>query len=281
MRRTERMQRAESADGTEIVGRVRGGGPPLVLIHGSLEDGDLLWGPMLPYLEDRFTCYLPSTRGRGLSAGNADLSPARLVEDVVAIAESVGEPVGLVGESAGGMLALGAAARSEAVAAVAAYEPVVLEAQSEEDAAALSETVERVARLAESGRLADAARTFAEPLLNDAEQAELAGAGLWERCGRYVPVLLQELEALGRSQEPGPTSPAVLEGIDVPVLLLYGSRSALRHWFEAGVRHVDDEVADARVREVAGTGHWAPVLAPASITAELESFFGEGGWGGG
>lgn len=99
---TDRIHRAVSAAGTEILGRVHGQGPPLVLVHGGLEDGDLCWASLLPALRDRFTCYLPSRRGRGLSGDSDDLSPERLVEDVTAFVDSIGPPVGIVGESDGG-----------------------------------------------------------------------------------------------------------------------------------------------------------------------------------
>src|SRR5688500_13945134 len=77
-----RIHRAVSADGTEIVGRVQGHGPALVLVHGGIGDGEIAWDAMLPHLTDRFTCYLPSTRGRGLSGDNPDHSPRRLEDDV-------------------------------------------------------------------------------------------------------------------------------------------------------------------------------------------------------
>ena len=87
-----RVQVAISADGTEIVGRVRGQGPPLVLVHGALGDGGLptrRWCPTLPTGS-------PATRrarGRGLSGDNPDHSPPRLEEDVTALVDSIGEPV--------------------------------------------------------------------------------------------------------------------------------------------------------------------------------------------
>src|SRR6266508_3654173 len=71
----ERIHRAVSADGTEIAGRVQGLGPPLILVHGAYGDGEIAWKALLPYLTDRYTCYLPSTRGRGLSSDNPDHSP--------------------------------------------------------------------------------------------------------------------------------------------------------------------------------------------------------------
>ena len=46
-----------------------------VLVHGGIGDGEFAGDVLLPHLTDRFTCYLPSTRGRGLSAENPDHSP--------------------------------------------------------------------------------------------------------------------------------------------------------------------------------------------------------------
>ena len=62
-----RVQVAISADGTEIVGRVRGQGPPLVLVHGGWGDGEVAYEALVPHLADRFTCYTPEhTRPRPL-----------------------------------------------------------------------------------------------------------------------------------------------------------------------------------------------------------------------
>jgi pimeloyl-ACP methyl ester carboxylesterase len=99
-----------SADGTEIAGRVQGDGPALVLVHGGIGDGEIAWDAMLPHLIDRFTCYLPSTRGRGLSGDNPDHSPPRLEDDVTAFVGSIGEPVYLAGWSGSGAWVLGTAA---------------------------------------------------------------------------------------------------------------------------------------------------------------------------
>lgn len=270
-----RIHRAISADGTEIAGHVHGQGPPLVFVHGGLEDGDLCWASLVPLLRERFTCYLMSTRGRGLSDDHPSLTPERLVEDVTAFAESIGEPVGLVGESSGGMYALGAAARTSNVSAVAVHEPVVFETFSPDDAARFEETVARVGATAAEGRLADAARTFAEPLVNDDELAAASASDYFEASGRNVPVLLREVEQTAQSHEYSPTSPSELARITVPVLLLYGSRSALRTWFAEGVRHVAEYVPEAHVREIDGTGHWAPVLQPEPLADEIVRFFGE------
>ena len=147
----DRIHRAVSADGTKIAGRVEGQGPPLVLVHGRPHDGDVAWCALLPHLTDRFTCYLPSTRGRGLSDDNADHSPPRLQEDFNAFVDSIGEPVCLAGWSTGGSWALGAAAHSGAVAAVAVYEPTVIPVMREDDLASLGGMVEQMAVAAGDG----------------------------------------------------------------------------------------------------------------------------------
>lgn len=270
----DRIHRAISDDGTEIAARVHGQGPPLVLVHGSLEDGDLDWASILPFLSERFTCYLMSTRSRGLSGESADLSPQRRLEDVTAFVESVGEPVGLVGESDGGALALSAAARTDAVSAVAVYEPVVFEVVDEETAARMEDTFPRIGEAATEGRLDDAARIFSELVANDDELAALSASGYFKECARYIPTLLQELELEqdAQSERPGLTDPSVLAKITVPVLLLHGSRTALRNFFTDGVRHVADHVANPHVREIAGAGHFAVALAPEPIADELVRF---------
>lgn len=269
----DRIHRAVSDDGTEIAGRVHGQGPALVLVHGSFEDGDLDWVAMLPFLRKRFTCYLMSTRGRGLSGESADLSPARRVADVTAFVDSIGEPVSLFGESDGGVLALGAAARSRAVSAVAVHEPSVFEVLGERDGARFEDAVARAGDAAASGNLVDAAHIFAGFIANDDELTALSASRYFEECARYIPTFLRELEQEAQAQGPGPTDPSVLAKITAPVLLLQGSRSALRDFFTDGVRHIAEHAADTRVREVADGGHWGVTLAPEPIADELVRFF--------
>lgn len=270
---TERIHRAVSGDGTEIAGRVHGQGPPLVLVHGSFEDGDLDWAAMLPHLRERFTCYLMSTRGRGRSGAAADLSPQRRVEDVTAYVESIGEPVYLFGESDGAALALGAAARTGAVSAVAGHEPPVFEVLGAADGARFEETVGRAGDAAAAGDPVEAARIFAHLIAGEDELAALSSSNYFADAARYVPTFLAELEQEAGS-EFSPTDPAVLAKITAPVLLLHGSRSALRDFFTAGVRHVVEHVPHARVCEIPGSGHWGVTLAPEPIAAELSRFLG-------
>jgi pimeloyl-ACP methyl ester carboxylesterase len=268
-----RRHRAVSEDGTEIVGGVYGQGPPLVLVHGGLGDGESTWRALLPFLAPNFTCYAMSTRGRGLSAapGEPDYSLERLTQDVVAFAESVGEPAGLAGYSLGGTLGLGAAARSDAVRAVAAYEPAVLEAFPPEITAGLREAPIRMAAAADAGRPSDAARELLRPVAHEDEMAELESAGAFDGWARNVRVALQEIRSAVGSDRPGPTAPSTLARIRAPALALLGSRARAEH--RAGAGHLAEHVEGLRVVEVEGVGHFGPLLRPEPIAAELVRFF--------
>lgn len=269
----DRIHRAVSADGTEIAGRVRGRGPALVLVHGGIGDGDTAWQALLPHLTDRFTCYLPSTRGRGLSSDNPDHSPARLEEDVTAFVESIGEPVCLVGWSGSGAWVLGAAARSGSVAAVAAYEPAVVSLMRDDDLARTFATMEQVGMAAADGRLMDAVRTFAAWICTDAEIAALDEADFYERWAGCIPVMLRFVQQDASYEGVRSTDPEVLGTVTAPVLVLRGGQTLLGTWFADAARHIAQHASDAQVRELPAAGHFAPVLAPEPMVKELIRFF--------
>jgi pimeloyl-ACP methyl ester carboxylesterase len=269
----ERIHRADSADGTQIVARVHGQGPPLVLVHGAPHDGDIAWEALVPHLIDRFTCFLPSLRGRGLSDDNSDHSPPRLEEDVTAFVDSIGEPVGLVGWSAGVSWALGAAAASGAVAAMAGYEPTIIPVMRGDDTALRDAMYKQFGEAAADGRLDDAARAFHDFVCTDDEIAAL-NADYFARCAAVVPALLQDGQQGASYEGPLSTDPQVLEGFTAPVLLLRGQHTQLDSFYTDTERHVAEHVADPRVRApLPGLGHLAPLLAPEPIAKELISFF--------
>ena len=213
-----RTHEVTTADGVTIGGTVHGQGPPLVFLQGGIGDGDLDWQALLPHLTDRFTCHLPNLRGRGLSGDHPDLSFGRLVDDVLAYIDSVREPCGLVGWSLGAALALVAAARSDAVAAVAAFEPGMMTLLDEQEQAVFGATLARMREQAAEGSLTDAVRTFAALPFSDEEIAVAEDIGYVEAAGRYVPNLLSFLQQ--QTEHDGPTAddPAVLGAIRMPVL---------------------------------------------------------------
>ena len=268
---TGRVQVAISADGTEIVGRVRGQGPPLVLVHGGWGDGEVAYEELVPHLADRFTCYTPSTRGRGLSGDNPDHSVHHLVQDVIAFIDTIGEPVYLVGWS-GIEPPLGAASHSRAVSAVALFEGYVPPVADEDDLASLGATIERTAAAAADGRLADAARAFAPFVFTGAELTALDG-DFFERWGRSIPAMLRYFQQNMSREGSRAYDVDQLARISAPLLALWGTETTHRAFVSQSAQHLARHAGDGHVRELAGMGHFAPLVAPGLLAQELASFF--------
>ena len=266
----QRTHYVTTTDGVAIGGAVHGEGPPLVFLQGVIGDGDLDWGPLLGHLTGRFTCHLPSLRGRGLSGDHPDLSTPRLVEDLLTYVDSIGKPTGLVGWSGGGTFALAAAARSDVVTGVAPYEPGILSLADEQVQAVIGHAVARTGELAAQGNLTAAVRAFAGFPFNDEEIAVADGAGYFEAASRYVPKLLNLLQQAMESEDPA-ADPAVLGAISAPVMVLLGSDT--KPFFITSAKYVADHVPNARIQMIPGAGHAAPLTHPEALAEALTEFF--------
>jgi pimeloyl-ACP methyl ester carboxylesterase len=265
-----RSHQLTTSDGVAIGGRVRGQGPALVFVQGMLGDGDLDWRAVVPHLTGRFTCHLPSWRGRGLSGGHPDLGFGRMVDDVLAYVESIEPPAGLVGWSFGANLALVAAARSAAIPSVAAIGPVAMGLADDETRAAFGGSVARAGELAARGDLTAAARTIAGGPFDEDEVAVAEDSGYLEAAGPYMPGLLDLLGQWMAYRGPTVDDPAVLAAISARVLVLPVDSVALHR---TSALHVAEHIPGARVREIAGAGHAAPLTHPAAVAEALAEFF--------
>jgi pimeloyl-ACP methyl ester carboxylesterase len=269
-----RTHEVTTDDGVTIGGRVYGHGPPLVFVHGSQGDGDLDWRTLLPYMRREFTCHLLSRRGRGTSGDHPDHRPGRVVDDVVTYVDSIRAPVGIVGWSAGAALTLAAArALSGSLVGVAVYEPPLGGVMDDEQRADRAEAVTRMRELDAEGRSTDAARAWAEFVFHDAEVAALAASGYLDTAGRYVPVLLEDVQQAMATEGFDPGDPDVLRDISSPMLVLHGPDT--RPFFTAAAQHVAEHVPDARMHEIPGAGHAAPLTHPEVLADALADFFAE------
>jgi pimeloyl-ACP methyl ester carboxylesterase len=268
---SQRTHYVTTTDGAIIGGTVHGEGPPLVFLQGVIGDGDIDWGPTAGHLADRFTCHLPSIRGRGLSSDHQDLSTGRIIQDCLTYVESLGQQAGLVGWSGGGAWALAVAAQSGAVAAVAALEPGMLSLADESVQAVIGKAVARTAELAAEGNLSAAARAFAGFPFSGEELAAADETGYFEAAGRYVPHLLNLLHQAMTQEGPVSDDPAVLGAIKAPVAVLLGSDT--KPFFTTSARHVLDHVAHARVHEIPSAAHAVPVTHPEMLAKGLSEFF--------
>ena len=70
---------------------------------------------------------------------------------------------------------------------------------------------------------------------------------------------------------PPPEDPAVLGGISAPVLVLLGTDT--KPLAATSARHVADHVPNARLREIPGAGHAAPLTHPEALAEALTEFF--------
>lgn len=118
------MERVRSNDGTLIAFQKSGQGSPLVLVHGTSAD-HTRWTPVLAPLENRFTVYAVDRRGRGGSGDSDPYATEREFEDIVAVVNSIGGPVDLLGHSFGGICSLEAATRGANLHHLILYEPPV------------------------------------------------------------------------------------------------------------------------------------------------------------
>jgi pimeloyl-ACP methyl ester carboxylesterase len=267
---TQRTHHVTTTDGVTIAATVHGQGPPLMFLHGMLGDGDLDWNRLVGHLTDQFTCHLPSMRGRGFSSNHPDLSYGRQVDDILTYVDSIGEPTGLVGWSGGAWPVLAVAARSDAVAAVAPIEPEHVGLADEQELAAFGDAVARAAELANDGHLTAAVRPLAAFVFNDEEIVVLEDTGYLEAAGRYIPVLLNFFQQLKGYEGPPPEDPAVLGAISAPVLVLLGSDT--KPLAATSARHVGDHVPNARIHEIPGVGHAAPLTHPEALAEALIEF---------
>src|SRR5208283_5201874 len=95
---------------------------PLLMAHGGLCDR-FAWYFVVPLLARKFTVYTFDRRGRGASGDTPPYAAEREREDIAAILRAIGEPVHLLGHSAGGILALQTAERTRDLLSLILYEP--------------------------------------------------------------------------------------------------------------------------------------------------------------
>lgn len=113
-------------DGVELAVWVEGLGPPLVLVHGSIQDHTVS-AALVAALKTDFTTYAMDRRGFGASGDAPTYSLESEFADVAAVVDEVarrtGESVVLWGHSFGANCAMGAAAVTGNVSHMVLYEP--------------------------------------------------------------------------------------------------------------------------------------------------------------
>lgn len=110
-----------SPDGVQIAYQRSGAGRPLILVHGVAGTA-ARWAPVIPALAQHTQVYAIDRRGREASGDASTYAFEHEVEDLVALAEAIGEPVDLLGHSYGGLCALEAALHTSNLRSLLLYE---------------------------------------------------------------------------------------------------------------------------------------------------------------
>jgi pimeloyl-ACP methyl ester carboxylesterase len=214
------METVASRDGTPIAFERGGEGPPLVLVHGTTSD-HLTWELVLPDLQKLFTVYAIDRRGHGESGDGYDIE--REFEDVVAVIDSIGGTVGLLGHSYGAICALEAALRSDQVRRLILYEgtfpvPKGIELYP-------PEAFDSVRSSLKAGDREAALTTFYRDiaLISPGEIEMLRSLPVWQARVALAPTIPHEMRAF--ENYVSSFDPARLANLSTPTLILLGGDS--------------------------------------------------------
>jgi pimeloyl-ACP methyl ester carboxylesterase len=255
------MHRIHTPAGRIVSYEKDGSGPPLVLIHGAFSDHRTNWEFVKPIWEREFTMYAMARPGRG----ETPAAPARALEDdsrdAVALIESIGEPVFLLGHSFGAHVALAAAAMApELVSRLVLYEPPWTSLFSADVMAPLE-------ALAAAGDWDAFSFSFFRDILDVpvAELDALRATGLWPPIVADAPASLADLRALRRFR----FHPDAFIDLPMPVLLQTGTESP-QHFYATDGLHA--ALLDARIGRLPGQAHEGMTTAPPQYAEAVRAF---------
>ena len=251
--------------------REAGSGPGVVCIHANASSSSQ-WRGLMEMLAPRFHVLAPDTYGAGKSpayAGNISLrDEVALMEPVIARA---GEPFSLVGHSYGGGIALLAGLIHRArLRSMALYEPTLfalVERDAPADVDGIRNAVARAVEALGKGDSAGAARCFIDFWMSDGafdrmpERVQAASAEAVQNIQGWKDALFGE-----------PTPAEAFAALDVPVLLMVGSRSPLSS--RSVARRLARLLPRAEVLEMEGLGHMGPVTHPDRVNEAIAEFMG-------
>jgi pimeloyl-ACP methyl ester carboxylesterase len=256
-----------SADGTPIAVWADGDGPPLVLVHGGLND-HTTDRPFIDQLRGTVTTFALDRRGRGESGDAPDYAIEREFEDIAAVVDAIaartGELVAVWGHSYGADVAMGAAALTDNVARLVLYEPGLGFASSASVLEALGAIDTAVAAGDFEEALLIALRDIVE--LTEEEITVVRATPGWPARLAAVPRLPREVRAeLGWTYRPGQ-----FDAVAAQALLLAGADSPAAQ--QEATRRAAAAIPGARIRTLDGHSHIAHRVDPAMVAAIVCEF---------
>jgi pimeloyl-ACP methyl ester carboxylesterase len=259
----EQHLEVRAGDGTPIAVWVRGSGPPLVMVHGSIADHTTLAG-FVDVLEHGFTTYCLDRRGFGHTPDTTDYRIEQDFDDVVAVvaaaADRAGSPVTLFGHSYGAGCALGAAARSGRIGHLVLYEPGL-------GITYPPGVIERIEALLAAGDPEGAVEAVLVDVLEVSQEDidVFRASPLWPRRIAAAGTIPRECRVEEAWADPG-----AFDGITARALFLTGSESAPE--LVAATRRAADAVPGAEIRRLEGHGHFAHRTDPEMVAGLIRDF---------
>jgi len=243
----------QSKDGTPIAVFCRGSGPALLLVHGGTGD-HTRWDSVVPTLSESFHVCAMDRRGHGQSGDAQAYAIEREFADVAAVADSLEQPVILIGHSFGAICALEASLRTRRIVRLVLYEPPFPVRGPLADRDVLA----RFEGLIQQGQKDTALELFLREIvkLPEARIAAARKEPSWAARAQAVGLQVREVKVvdaygfIGTKYQP----------VKSPVLLVMGTETAEHH--RAAVEALSEVLPSNRVAMLQGQGHDALQSAP-------------------
>jgi pimeloyl-ACP methyl ester carboxylesterase len=219
---------------------------------------------VLPAFEPKFTVYALDRRGRGGSGDAQQYAIEREFEDIVALVNSLAEPVFLLGHSYGALCSLEAALRAAPLRKLVLYEPPIPTGSEIYP----PEVVNRIQRLLEVGDRDGAVTVFLQEVAGvpPDELEILRAAPNWPARISAADTILREM----RGSNDYVFEPTRFGGLRTPTLLLSGGESPA--FFKQATEVIQAALPVSQVRILAGQQHAAMNTAPEIFTREVVEF---------
>jgi pimeloyl-ACP methyl ester carboxylesterase len=257
------MQYATSTDGARIAYEQGGGGPHLLLVHGSVLNR-ARWATIRPRFEKHFTVSAMDRRGYGESGDHPAYAIEREFEDIVAVVDALGAPVLLFGHSFGALCALEAAMRTDRLAGLVLYEPFI----GEGEGFCTPEQLQHLDDLLAAGDRDGVVRAFMAEVMGMAPQQieALRSAPAWANRVAAAHTIPREHRAEERYRLPVERAAR----LSTPTLLLQGGDSL--PVFAAVTARLQSVLPNARTVVLPCQQHMAMETAPDLVVSAVVDF---------
>lgn len=252
------MNKANSADGTEIAFERFGDGQPVILVSGALSDRTFS-RPLAEQLAPYLTAITYDRRGRGDSGDTPPYAVEREIDDLAALLAAVGGTAPVYGHSSGAGLALRAAARGLPIAKLVLHEPPYGPDTDAQRQAARESAARIGAALAADDRRGALHLFFSECALPPETVDEISNDPAMKAL---APTLAYDHELMGDIATGGTIPRDLAAAVTTPTLVLNGSESP--DWIRETGRELAATIPNARHHVIEGRADAVPpeVLVP-------------------